>query len=84
MKHFKPVLRLARLHFLIPGFMFFLLGYLLALLGGIEYDLIKFVFGYLFFGFAHLSVSFSNDYFDKYSDMNSVKTAFSGGSKVLI
>ncbi len=84
LKQFKPVFRLARLHFLIPGFMLFLLGYLLALLGGIEYDLIKFVFGYLIFGTAHLSVSFSNDYFDRHSDRNSVKTAFSGGSKVLI
>ncbi len=84
MKQIKTVLRLARLHFLIPGFMLFLLGYLLALLGGIEYDLVKFVFGYLVFGTAHLSVSFSNDYFDRHSDRNSVKTAFSGGSKVLI
>lgn len=84
LKQLKPVLRLARLHFLIPGFMLFLLGYLLALLGGVEYDLFKFVFGYLIFGTAHLSVSFSNDYFDRHSDRTSVKTAFSGGSKVLI
>ena len=84
LKQLKTILSLARLHFLIPGFMLFLLGYLLAILGGIEYDLIKFVFGYLVFGSAHLSVSFSNDYFDRHSDRNSVKTAFSGGSKVLI
>jgi 1,4-dihydroxy-2-naphthoate octaprenyltransferase len=80
----KNILCLARLHFLAPGFMLYLMGYLLALLGGVKFDLAKFVFGYLVFGSAHLSVSFSNDYFDRYSDRNSVKTSFSGGSKVLV
>ncbi len=84
LKNLKLVLRLARLHFLAPGLMLYFLGYLLAVLGGVEYDLIKFIFGYLIFGTAHLSVSFSNDYFDRYSDVNSVKTTFSGGSKVLV
>ncbi len=60
------------------------MGYLLALLGGVEYDSAKFILGYLIFGTAHLSVSFSNDYFDRHSDRNSFKTAFSGGSKVLV
>ena len=64
--------------------MLYLLGYLLALHSGVDYDFAKFVFGYLIFGTAHLSVSFSNDYFDRFSDRNSVKTAFSGGSKVLV
>ena len=64
--------------------MLYVLGYLLAILSGIEPDLPKFVFGYLIFGTAHLSVSFSNDYFDRHSDRNAVKTAFSGGSKVLV
>ena len=84
MRKLTLILRLARLHFLIPGFMLYVLGYLLAILSGIEPDLPKFVFGYLIFGAAHLSVSFSNDYFDRNSDRNSVKTAFSGGSKVLV
>jgi len=64
--------------------MLYLMGYLLALLGGVEYDSAKFILGYLIFGTAHLSVSFSNDYFDRHSDRNSFKTAFSGGSKVLV
>ncbi len=84
LKQLRFVLRLARFHFLIPGFMLYLTGYLLALLGGVEYDLTKLIFGYLIFGTAHLSVSFSNDYFDRHSDRNSFKTAFSGGSKVLV
>lgn len=66
------------------GFLLYLLGYVLALLGGIEFDLTKFLFGYLVFGTAHLSVSFSNDYFDRDADRESVKTHFSGGSKVLV
>ena len=60
------------------------MGYLLAILGGADYVFTKFVFGYFIFGTAQLSVSFSNDYFDRHTDRNSVKTAFSGGSKVLI
>ena len=84
LSYLKLILRLARLQFLIPGFMLYLMGYLLALLSGIDYDFTKFAFGYLIFGTAHLSVSFSNDYFDREADRNSIKTAFSGGSKVLV
>ena len=79
LNNLKLILRLARLHFLIPGFMLYLMGYLLALLSGVDYDFSKFGFGYLIFGTAHLSLSFSNDYFDREADRNSVKTAFSGG-----
>lgn len=64
--------------------MLYFLGYLLAVLVGVENDLMKFIFGYLIFGMAHLSVSFSNDYFDRQSDTKSIKTTFSGGSKVLV
>ena len=84
MERVKSIFRLARFHFLIPGFMLYVMGYLLALLGGVDWDFGKFVFGYLIFGTAHLSVSFSNDYFDRKADRNSVKTVFSGGSKVLV
>lgn len=76
--------RLARLHFLFPGFLLFLMGYLLAIFSGINSDLFKFLFGYLIFSLAHLSISFSNDYFDRISDINSEKTSFTGGSKVLV
>ena len=84
MERVKSIFRLARFHFLIPGFMLYVMGYLLALLGGVDWDFAKFVFGYVIFGTAHLSVSFSNDYFDRKADRNSVKTVFSGGSKVLV
>jgi 1,4-dihydroxy-2-naphthoate octaprenyltransferase len=64
--------------------MLYCLGYMLALLAGFENDLTKFFWGYLIFGSAHLSVSFSNNYFDRHSDKNSDKTVFSGGSKILL
>lgn len=70
------MLRLARVHFLFLGFMLYLMGYLLAVLGEVGFDLGKFVSGYLILGLAQLSVSFSNDYFDRYSDRGATKTAF--------
>ena len=60
------------------------MGYLIAVLGGAQLNIEQFIFGYLIFAPAHLSVSFSNDFFDRYSDKNSDQTAFSGGSKVLV
>lgn len=63
--------------------MLYCLGYMLALLAGAENDLTKFFWGYVIFGSAHLSVSFSNNYFDRHADRNSVKTTFSGGSKII-
>ncbi len=78
------MLRLARIQFLGLGFMLYLFGYLVAVLGGAWFDSGKFAFGYVILGLAQLSVSFSNDYFDRSSDTHSTKTAFSGGSKVLI
>jgi 1,4-dihydroxy-2-naphthoate polyprenyltransferase len=81
---FRLLFRLARFHFLIFGFLIFLLGYLLAVLNGASFDLLNFLFGYAVFGAAHLSLSFSNDYFDRKSDVFSVHTTFSGGSRVLV
>ena len=78
------IFKLARLHFLFPGFLLFSLGYLISIHSGINFDIQKFLFGYLAFGFAHLSISFSNDYFDRNADVNSKKTIFTGGSKVLV
>jgi 1,4-dihydroxy-2-naphthoate polyprenyltransferase len=84
LERLKLVIRLARLHFLIPGFMVYVMGYLLAISNGASWNITKFLFGYLILGCAHVSVSFSNDYFDRKSDANSVHTTFSGGSRVLV
>ena len=66
------------------GFLLYTIGYLLAILSQAQVDLSRFLAGYLIFGLAHLSASFSNDYFDRFSDKYSEKTLFSGGSKVLV
>jgi 1,4-dihydroxy-2-naphthoate octaprenyltransferase len=80
----KLILKLARFRFLIPGLLIFTLGALLAVVNGAILDPIKFLFGYAIFGTAHLSVSFSNDYFDREADRTAKQTPFSGGSGVLV
>lgn len=77
------ILRLTRAHFLIPGIMLYILGATLAMARGWEFDLNKFFLGYAIFGTAHLSVSFSNDYFDREGDRPGRRTPVSGGSGVL-
>jgi 1,4-dihydroxy-2-naphthoate octaprenyltransferase len=78
------MLRLARPHFLIPGALLFTLGALLATAKGAVFDAVLFLFGYAIFFCAHLSVSFSNDYFDRETDQVAQQSAVSGGSGVLV
>jgi 1,4-dihydroxy-2-naphthoate polyprenyltransferase len=80
----KKVLKLARLHFLVPGILLYTLGALMASATGFALTWDKFLFGYLIFFLAHLSVSFSNDYFDQEADAYSDPTPLSGGSGVLV
>ena len=80
----KLILKLARFRFLIPGLLIYTLGALLAVVNGAMLDPIKFLFGYAIFGTAHLSVSFSNDYFDREADRTAKQTPFSGGRGVLV
>jgi 1,4-dihydroxy-2-naphthoate octaprenyltransferase len=80
----KLILKLARFRFLIPGLLIYTLGALLAVINGAILDPVKFLFGYAIFGTAHLSVSFSNDYFDREADRIATQTPFSGGSGVLV
>jgi len=63
--------------------MVFTCGALLAILTEENFNLLKFLFGYLIFFFAQLSVQYSNDYFDYDADKLTSPTFFSGGSKVL-
>jgi 1,4-dihydroxy-2-naphthoate polyprenyltransferase len=78
------MLRLTRMHFLVPGFLLYTLGFLLADLNGGDQGLDRFLLGYAIFFPAHLAVSFSNDYFDVEADRLSKRTPLSGGSGVLI
>jgi len=79
----KKIIKLGRFQFTIPVFMVFACGALLAILTEENFNLLKFLFGYLIFFFAQLSVQYSNDYFDYDADKLTSPTIFSGGSKVL-
>lgn len=81
---FFLILILGRLQFVFGGFLLFFFGSLLALSMGAPFELNKFIIGYLIFFFAHLSVSYSNDYFDVKVDSFQKRTLFSGGSGVLV
>jgi 1,4-dihydroxy-2-naphthoate polyprenyltransferase len=86
-EHFAKVIllfRLPRPYFLIPGVLLFTLGALLAIANGAAIEPGLFIFGYAIFFFAHLSVPFSNDYFDQEADKAAQRTSVSGGSGVLI
>jgi 1,4-dihydroxy-2-naphthoate polyprenyltransferase len=62
----------------------FAFGSLWAILLGAPIYLSRILFGYLVLLPAHLSISYSNDYFDVDVDKNDKPTAFTGGSGVLV
>jgi 1,4-dihydroxy-2-naphthoate octaprenyltransferase len=74
---------MGRLHFLFGGVLLFLFGAQLAILDGARWNPLRLVLGYLVFGAAHLSVSYTNDRFDMEADKHNTSSPFSGGSGVL-
>lgn len=78
------LIRTGRFHFLAAGFLLYLTGALYAVRTGTPFTLLHFLAGYLVCGSAHLSVSYSNDYFDRMTDDLSRRTRFSGGSGMLV
>jgi 1,4-dihydroxy-2-naphthoate polyprenyltransferase len=80
----SKIITLGRFQFIFGGFMFFCAGALLALLLNAEFSLTKFIMGYAALFAAHLSVSYSNDYFDVEVDKFQEPTRFSGGTGVLV
>ncbi len=76
-------IRLGRFPFLLSGFVPFLGGALFALLRGADFSLAQFLFGYTAMAAAHLSVHYSNDYFDADADLFGEPTGISGGSGIL-
>ncbi len=77
------VLRLLRVRFLLGGALFFLAGLLFGVVLGAPVDPAKFLLGYLIFLSAHLSISFSNDYFEYPLDRLATRTALSRRSGIL-
>lgn len=78
------MLKLSIGYFLILGLLLYFLGAEVAHVYGAGYQLDALLLGYLPWGFAHLSVSFSNDYFDREADRSGHSQGFSGGSGVLV
>ncbi|WP_292383658.1 prenyltransferase [Methanoculleus sp. UBA430] len=76
-------IRLGRFPFLLSGFVPFTAGALLAFLLGARFTPGEFLLGYAAMAAAHLSVHYSNDYFDADADRFVETTAISGGSGVL-
>ncbi|MCK9343603.1 MAG: prenyltransferase [Massilibacteroides sp.] len=79
----RAFIRLGRFPFLLSGFIPFTAGALLALLLGARFTPAQFLLGYAAMAAAHLSVHYSNDYFDADADRFVETTAISGGSGVL-
>jgi 1,4-dihydroxy-2-naphthoate polyprenyltransferase len=84
MKNLKELIYLGRFHFVFGGLLLYTLGYLLAVSSGISLSMDRFLWGYVILFFAHLSVSYSNDFFDAKGDRISKPTLFSGGSGILV
>ncbi|UCE36933.1 MAG: prenyltransferase [Thermoplasmata archaeon] len=78
------IIKLGRIHFVVGGFLLYCLGALYAMVTGTDYSLLRFILGYAVLFPAHLSVSYSNDYFDYKADKYNRSTMFSGGSGILV
>jgi 1,4-dihydroxy-2-naphthoate polyprenyltransferase len=82
--HIIKLLQVSRPQFLVVGIALFLFGALWAILLGDPFSLARLLLGYLVVMPAHLSVSYSNDYFDVEVDKLGKPTLVSGGSGVLV
>lgn len=78
------MIRLGRWHFVAAGLLLYTFGALSAALAGAPWDAARYALGYLVVLPAHLSVSYSNDYFDAESDRYGAPGLFTGGSGVLV
>jgi 1,4-dihydroxy-2-naphthoate polyprenyltransferase len=77
------MIRMARFPLLFGGLIYYLLGAFLAAAAGYPLLFSHILIGYAILGPAHLSVHYSNDYFDAEGDRRGRPTAVSGGSGVL-
>ncbi|MDD1657217.1 MAG: prenyltransferase [Methanomicrobiales archaeon] len=80
----RDLVRMGRFRFLLAGALCFLLGALLALRWGAPWDPERLLLGYAIFGCGHLSVHYSNEYFDRDADRHGTAGIFSGGTGVLV
>lgn len=78
------IIKLGRPQFTFGILMYFLIGTLFALLLNAQFDLNKFIWGYLILFMASMATHYSNDYFDFKVDQFGTRTPFSGGSGILV
>ena len=78
------IIKLGRPQYLAGNFLLFTMGALLAVILGSVFVSSKFILGYSILFTAHLSVHYSNDYFDFEVDHLTNPSAISGGSGVLV
>ncbi|MCK9151432.1 prenyltransferase [Methanobacterium alcaliphilum] len=78
------IIKLGRPQFTFGILMYFLIGTLFALLSNANFDLNKFIWGYLILFMASMATHYSNDYFDFEVDQYGTRTPFSGGSGILV
>jgi 1,4-dihydroxy-2-naphthoate octaprenyltransferase len=78
------LLKVARPQFIISGLALFIFGASWAMILGAHFSLSRTLFGYLVLLPAHLSISYSNDFFDVDVDKFNKHTLFSGGSGILV
>lgn len=78
------IIKLGRFQFIFGGFLYFCLGSFFAVLLNAEFALNKFLLGYAIFFMAHLSMHFSNDYFDLEADKYGKPSQFAGGTGILV
>lgn len=84
LRELAAFIRMGRLPLLFGGFLYYLLGALTAAIAGYPLSVMRILLGYAILGPAHLSVHFSNDYFDIDGDRKGKPTPVSGGSGVLV
>lgn len=80
----RLIIKLGRMQFLLFGFLCYTTGALLAVITSTPLSWDRFLWGYIVLFLAHLSIHYSNDYWDYESDHYNQPTRFTGGSGILI
>jgi 1,4-dihydroxy-2-naphthoate octaprenyltransferase len=78
------IIKMGRPHVLLGNFLLFTMGALLAVLLNAQFNLTQFILGYSILFTAHLSVHYSNDYFDFETDQYNIPNTISKGRGILV
>jgi 1,4-dihydroxy-2-naphthoate octaprenyltransferase len=80
----RAFIRLSRVKFLTGGLLGFALGAAVARYDGAHIDWQVYVLGQMMVTSFHLMVHYANDYYDRFCDASTERTAWSGGSGALL